>query len=186
MRPRPATGGSRCQTRKPVSGGSSSATKDTGATSSRENTLTTCPASGGFTVVGHGHDSENGWVVWPWPRLPLFLLQLAFSRAPDLGARCGLWPLVAVATRCRAMWRLASGGLRSKDTAQGSVWRLASGEGSWLMPCLWRRAGLWRRPEQTPDWASTNRGGVNPKSGKMQSDHGAGLWRLYSRGPRPR
>ena len=30
---RPATGGSRCQARKPVSGGSSSATKDTGATS---------------------------------------------------------------------------------------------------------------------------------------------------------
>ena len=25
------------------------------------------PASGGFTVVGHGHDSENGWVVLPRP-----------------------------------------------------------------------------------------------------------------------
>ena len=87
------------------------------------------PASGGFTVVGHGHDSENGWVVWPWPRLPLFLLQLASSRAPDLGA--ALWSLAprAVATRCREMWRPASGGLRSKDTAQGSVWRLARDHG---------------------------------------------------------
>ena len=149
------------------------------------------PASGGFTVVGHGHDSENGWVVWPWPRLPLFLLQLASSRPPDLGAALRSLALRAVATRCREMWRPASGGLRSKDTAQGSVWRLASGEGSWLMPCLWRRAGLWRRPEQTPDWANElafrspacffclmNEG--NPTSGKTQSDHGAGL------GPQPR
>ena len=100
-----------------------------------------------------------------------------------------VWP-----SRCRGhpLPRDVEAGLwRPPLQGHGPGKRLASGKGSWLMPCLWRRAGLWRRPEQTPDWANElafrspacffclmKEG--NPTSGKTQSDHGAGL------GPRPR